>query len=201
MRRPTIYFDFLCPWAYRAAMWIKDVQDAGRVSAEWRFFSLSENHRTREGHGGVPVWEGDRQAAGIAAFTAAIAARAQGEVPYERFRLALQRARHEAGMKADLPETHRRAAETAGLDLKRFERDLTEVDLTPLAQEHSQAVARGVFGVPTLTWPTGRSYYLKITEIPPSDQAVALYDAIVGIHAFDQVLEIKTPESEGTLVG
>jgi len=199
LRRPTVYFDFLCPWAYRGAMWLKAVEDAGRINAEWRFFSLSENHRVREGQGGQPVWEGEGQAAGIPAFRAAIAARRQGDQAYDRFRQALQRARHEGHLKTDLPETHRQAAATAGLDPERFDRDLTQVDLAELAQEHAEAVRHGVFGVPTLVWPNGRSYYLKITDVPPADRAVALYDAIAGIHAFDQVIEIKTPESEGTL--
>ncbi len=198
LRRPTVYFDFLCPWAYRGAIWLQHVEDAGRIEPEWRFFSLSENHRTREGDGGVPVWE-DGQAHGVPAFRAAVAARRQGEAAYNRFRLALQKARHEQGLKVDLPETHRQAAQTAGLHLERFQRDLSQVDLTPLAQEHAEAVRRGVFGVPTLVWPNSRSYYLKITEVPPADQAVALYDAIAGVHRFEQVIEIKTPESEGTL--
>ncbi len=188
LRRPTVYFDFLCPWAYRGAMWLKAVEDAARINPEWRFFSLSENHRVREGQGGRPVWEGEGQAP-------------EGDQAYDRFRQALQRARHEGYLKADLLETHRQAAATAGLDLERFHRDLAEVDLTPLAEEHAEAVRRGVFGVPTLVWPNGRSYYLKITDVPPADRAVALYDAIAGIHAFDQVIEIKTPESEGTLPG
>lgn len=199
LRRPTIYFDFLCPWAYRGAIWLQAVEDAGRIDPEWRFFSLSENHRTREAQGGVPVWEGDGQVPGVPAFRAAIAARRQGESAYHRFRLALQKARHESGLKVDLQETQRAAARAAELDQERFERDLGEVDLTPLAREHSEAVRRGVFGVPTLVWPSGRSYYLKITDVPPVDQAVALYDALAGVHAFDQIIEIKTPESEGTL--
>ena len=180
-------------------MWLRAVEEAGRINPEWRFFSLSENHRTREGHGGRPVWEGEGQAPGIPAFRAAIAVRRQGDLAYDRFRLALQRARHEGHLKADLPETHRQAAATAGVDLESFDRDLTQVDLTPLAQEHGEAVRQGVFGVPTLVWPNGRSYYLKITDVPPPDQAVALYDAIAAVHAFNQVIEIKTPESEGTL--
>jgi predicted DsbA family dithiol-disulfide isomerase len=199
LERPTVYFDFLCPWAYRAAMWLQAVEDGGRIQPEWRFFSLSENHRTREAQGGAPVWEGDGHAPGVFAFRAAIAARRQGEAEYRKFRVALQKARHEGHLKADLPDTHRQAAQTAGLDVERFSQDLTTVDLSALAQEHSEAVRRGVFGVPTLVWPNGRSYYVKITEVPAPDRAVALYDAIAGVHEFGEVIEIKTPESEGTL--
>ena len=195
----TVYIDFLCPWAYRASMWLDDVARAGRIRPDYRFFSLSENHRTHEAKDPRPVWLGDGTAYGLAAFKAAIAARRQGDDAFTGFRVALQKARHVDGLKVDLPATHRTAAAGAGLDLARFEADLQQVDFTELAQEHAEAVRRGVFGVPTLVWPEGRSYYVKITDLVPADRAVALYEAIETVHRFGEIVEIKTPESEGTL--
>ena len=90
-------------------------------------------------------------------------------------------------------------AERAGLDVVRWEHDLKATDFATLAEEHAEAVRRGVFGVPTLVWPEGRSYYLKITDLIPAERAVPLYDAIETVHRFGEVIEIKTPESEGTL--
>lgn len=197
--RPTVYIDFLCPWAYRGAMWLGEVQKAGRMQADFRFFSLSQNHETREGIGGPRVWERERSAKGLPAFLAAIAAREQGDAPGDRFRIALQRARHEDHRPVDEHRTHRLAAERAGLDVTRWEQDLKRVDFSALAREHAEAVRRGVFGVPTIVWPEGRSYYIKITELVPPDRAVALYEAIETVHRFGEVIEIKTPESEGTL--
>ena len=199
MSEPTIYIDFLCPWAYRGAMWLADVARAGRVRPEFRFFSLSQNHEAREGAGHPPIWERNPQAKGLPAFLAATAARAQGAEAGDRFRLALQRARHEDHRMVDERATHRLVAERAGLDVARWEDDLTRTDFSTLAAEHAEAVRRGVFGVPTLVWPEGRSYYLKITELIPAERAVALYDAIETVHRFGEVIEIKTPESEGTL--
>jgi len=196
---PTVYIDFLCPWAYRGSMWLADVEKAGRIRPTYRFFSLSQNHQAREGAPAPPIWERDPRAKGLPAFLAATAARSQGEAAGERFRLALQRARHEDQLAVDQPATHRLAAERAGLDVERFEKDLKETDFTTLAREHAEAVRRGVFGVPTLVWPEGRSYYLKITDLIPAERAVPLYDAIETVHRFGEVIEIKTPESEGTL--
>lgn len=195
----TVYIDFLCPWAYRASMWLADVEKAGRVRASWRFFSLSQNARNREGKGNPPVWEANPQAKGIPAFKSAIAAREQGEEAYNSYRLALQRARHEDGMQVDDPRTQLEAARRSGIDVANFEQDLGTVDLVPLAREHGEAVRRGIFGVPTLSWPEGRSYYVKITELIPKNRAVALYDAIETVHRFGEIVEIKTPESEGTI--
>jgi predicted DsbA family dithiol-disulfide isomerase len=196
---PTVYIDFLCPWAYRGAMWLAEVEKAGRIRPTFRFFSLSQNHAAHDGQGQPPVWERDPKAQGLAAFLAATAARAQGAELGDRFRLALQRARHEDHLPVDQPTTHRMAAERAGLDVARWEQDLRVADFTTLAAEHEEAVRRGVFGVPTLVWPEGRSYYLKITELIPPERAVPLYDAIETVHRFGEVIEIKTPESEGTL--
>jgi predicted DsbA family dithiol-disulfide isomerase len=200
IEQPTVYIDFLCPWAYRASVWLAEIEKAGRVRPDFRFFSLTQNHHARDGRGTPPVWERDPRAKGLRAFLAATAARAQGQEAGDRFRLALQRARHEDHQPVDEPATHRIAAERAGLDLARWERDLKAADFSALAAEHQEAVRAGVFGVPTLVWPEGRSYYLKITELVPAERAVALYDAIETVHRFGEIIEIKTPESEGTLV-
>jgi predicted DsbA family dithiol-disulfide isomerase len=196
---PTVYIDFLCPWAYRGSMWLAEVEKAGRIRPRYQFFSLSQNHQAREGSPTPPVWERDPEAKGLPAFLAATAARAQGAELGDRYRLALQRARHEDHLALDQHATHRIAAERAGLDVARWDKDLKAANFTTLAEEHAEAVRRGVFGVPTLVWPEGRSYYLKITDLVPADRAVPLYDAIETVHRFGEVIEIKTPESEGTL--
>ena len=196
---PTVYIDFLCPWAYRGAMWLAEVEKAGRIRPQYRFFSLSQNHERREGAGGSPVWQRNPKAKGLPAFLAATAARVQGSEEGDRFRIALQRARHQDHLSVDEHVTHRLVAERAGLDIARWEDELGRTDFSTLAREHQEAVQRGVFGVPTLVWPEGRSYYVKITELIPAERAVALYDAIETVHRFGEVIEIKTPESEGTL--
>lgn len=195
----TVYIDFLCPWAYRGSIWLAEVEKAGRIRVSWRFFSLSQNHQAREGVPGPPVWEGKQRAAGLPAFLAATAARAQGDDAYNRFRELLQRARHEDHRPVDAHGTHLAVAQKAGLDVSRWEKDLAGTSFDQLAAEHSEAVARGVFGVPTLVWPEGRSYYLKLTDLVVAERAVPLYDAIETVQRFAEVVEIKTPESEGTL--
>ena len=195
----TVYIDFLCPWAYRGSMWLADVEKAGRIHVAWMFFSLSQNHHAREGLPGPPVWEANPKAAGLPAFLAATAARAQGDGAANRFREGLQRARHEDHLPVDDPKTHRQVAQRAGLDLAAWDQALPAATFDTLAEEHRQALVRGVFGVPTLVWPEGRSYYLKITDLVSAERAVSLYDAIETVQRFAEVVEIKTPESEGTL--
>ncbi|MDQ6709574.1 MAG: DsbA family protein [Candidatus Dormibacteraeota bacterium] len=195
----TAYIDFLCPWAYRGSLWLAEVEKAGRVHVSWRFFSLSQNHHAREGQPGPPVWESNPSAPGLPSFLAATAARAQGEEASNRFREGLQRARHEDHQRLDDPRTHHQVAERAGLDVPAWERDLASATFEILAREHQEAVAKGVFGVPTLVWPEGRSYYIKLTDLVAAERVVSLYDAIETVQRFSEVVEIKTPESEGTL--
>src|ERR1700682_528375 len=143
---PTIYIDFLCPWAYRGSMWLAEVEKAGRIRPSFRFFSLSQNHQAHEGSPTPPVWERDPHAKGLPAFLAATAARAQGAELGDRFRLTLQRARHEDHLTLDQHTTHRGVGERAGLDLARWEQDLKATDFTTLAKEHAGAGGPGVFG-------------------------------------------------------
>src|SRR5260370_6282214 len=196
---PTVYIAFLCPWAYWGAMWLDEVERAGRIRPQFRFFSLSQNHAAHEGKAQPPVWERDPKAQGLTAFLAATAARAQGAEAGDRFRLFLQRARHEDHLPLDQHATHRIAAERASLDVARWEQDLKATDFTTLAREHAEAVRRRVVCVPTLVSPEGPTYYLQITDLIPPDRAVPLYDAIETVHRFGEVIEIKTPESERTL--
>ena len=42
------HFDVMCPWAYQASLWIREVRDHAGVDVRWRFFSLEEINR-REG--------------------------------------------------------------------------------------------------------------------------------------------------------
>src|ERR1700693_6029636 len=75
---PTVYIDFLCPWAYRGSMWLAEVEKAGRIRPRFAFFSLSQNHQAHEGSPTPPVWERDPQAQGLPAFLAATAPRPRG---------------------------------------------------------------------------------------------------------------------------
>src|SRR5439155_22845479 len=39
------FFDPICPWAYQASKWIRDVRAQTELDVEWRFFSLEEINR------------------------------------------------------------------------------------------------------------------------------------------------------------
>ena len=39
------HFDVMCPWAYQASVWIREVRAATGLEVRWRFFSLEEINR------------------------------------------------------------------------------------------------------------------------------------------------------------
>src|ERR1700689_4375590 len=39
------HFDIMCPWAYQASLWMRDVRDQLKLAVDWRFFSLEEVNR------------------------------------------------------------------------------------------------------------------------------------------------------------
>jgi 2-hydroxychromene-2-carboxylate isomerase len=39
------HFDIMCPWAYQASIWMRDVRDRLGLDVRWRFFSLEEINR------------------------------------------------------------------------------------------------------------------------------------------------------------
>jgi 2-hydroxychromene-2-carboxylate isomerase len=39
------HFDIMCPWAYQASLWMREVRDQLRLAVDWRFFSLEEINR------------------------------------------------------------------------------------------------------------------------------------------------------------
>ena len=50
------HFDIMCPWAYQASLWIRDVREQLGLDVRWRFFSLEEINRAE---GKKHPWERD----------------------------------------------------------------------------------------------------------------------------------------------
>jgi len=175
----AVYFDYLCPYAWRGAEVAELVGDELGLRFDWRHFSLYQaNHRGAPWH----VWNqrlddaDETGSMGLLPFLASIAARKQGREPFDRFRLALLRARHRdrAPLTRDLMLA---CAETAQLHLACFEQDLADPEgRTALAQEHCRAAGDDIFGTPTFVFPNGHAAYFRLRAVPADrDEAVALF--------------------------
>jgi predicted DsbA family dithiol-disulfide isomerase len=193
-----VYFDYNCPFVYRAAKMLEAVGGSGRraLSINWRFFSLSQvNHRSDDPRDAWAVWTApeSEHVKGRLAFKAAESARRQGR--FEAFHLALLDARHRDRRDIESAEVVEEIARRAGLDLDRFWRNVADPTiLQRLERDHAEARdVHGVFGTPTLVFPGGAAY-LRLARVLEGTEALRVFDSVAGtIGGEPEVLEIKRP--------
>jgi len=188
-----VYYDYTCPFVYRASLLLASVAAERSLDVSWRYFSLTQVNSKEEGWTAWDAPAGER-VRGRLAFMAAEAARRQDR--FEPFHATLLRARHEGRINIDEVEAIEQVAEESGLDLDRFRRDLADPTiLSALARDHTHAVnVYGVFGTPTFVFPNGASAYIRIGEVPGQDDAGKMFDSLIAIAADEQrVVEIKRP--------
>jgi predicted DsbA family dithiol-disulfide isomerase len=119
-----VFFDYQCPFVYRAAGLIASVRSTGRpIDVRWRYFSLTQVNSKDDGW---TVWSApaSERVRGRLAFQAAEAARRQGR--FEALHMPLLVARHRDGEDLDDPAVIARVAQSAGLDMTRFHSDLPD---------------------------------------------------------------------------
>lgn len=190
-----LFYDYLCPFVYRASVTLQNVRDSGERQLEitWRYFSLMQVNSKDEGW---TVWDApdSELVKGRLAFKAAEAARRQHR--FEAFHLPLLQARHRDRLDIDEVAVVERVAVEAGLDLDRFRKDVADPDIVQaIARDHEFAVKEhGVFGTPTFVFPNGASAYVRLSEAPDGADAVRVFDRIVLVAGDEpQILEIKRP--------
>lgn len=183
---------------YNAAVWLRRVQEGLReqVSINWKYFSL-EQVNSQQGPD-WKLWEqpDDYSSRGRDAFRAAEAARKQGDAAFEAFHYALLRARHEQQKDIADRATLLEVADSVGLDMKRFTKDLANRKLLArLGKDHTFAVERyKVFGTPTIVFPGGQAVFLKMTPPPSDEEAVPVFQEVRQIaEGRQQIKEIKRP--------
>jgi predicted DsbA family dithiol-disulfide isomerase len=188
-----LYFDYLCPYVYRASLLLANVAAERPADIRWRYFSLTQVNSREEGWTvwGAPAGERVR---GRLAFKAAEAARRQDR--FDAFHGALLGARHQHRLDIDDIDVVEQLAQDAGLEVDRFRHDIADPGiLEALERDHVHAVGTyGVFGTPTFVFPNGASAYIRLAEAPSGADAVHLFDSLLAIAADEpRVLEIKRP--------
>jgi predicted DsbA family dithiol-disulfide isomerase len=190
-----VFYDYLCPFVYRASVLLQNVADAGerQVEVGWRYFSLTQVNSKDDGW---TVWDApaSERVQGRLAFKAAEAARRQDR--FAEFHPLLLNARHRERLDVDDVRVIERVADEAGLDLERFREDLADPTiLRALANDHHLARAKhGIFGTPTFLFPSGASAYVRLAEAPNPQDSTRIFDRLVAIASEEPgILEIKRP--------
>lgn len=199
----TVYYDYVCPFAWRGAELAEQVASALELTFVWRHFSLYQNNY--QGTDGWQLWNqklsfddhsGDK---GLLPFMASCAARRQGPEKHACFRLEAMRARHRDHKPFTLPMLLE-VAERVGLDMSRFESDLSNPECrTVLAHEHHHAVSQNVFGTPTFSFADGHTAYFRLKELPRDpDEAAELFTCYRRLlERYPYVETIKRPRAKG----
>ncbi len=188
-----LYYDYLCPFVYRASLLLANVAAERPIDIRWRYFSLAQVNSKEEGWTAWAAPAAER-VRGRLAFKAAEAARRQDR--FDPFHANLLAARHQDRLDIEDAKVVDQVAEESGLKLERFRRDLADPTiLEALARDHKYAVAtHGVFGTPTFVFPNGASAYIRLAEAPSGADALQLFDSLLAIAADEpRVLEIKRP--------
>lgn len=193
-----IFCDFTCPWVYQAAVWLRMVKAVKGIALDinWRYFSL-EQANSKEG----PDWKVWEQpfsyvSRGLPAFKAAEAARLQGRDAYDRMHWALLEGRNERRIDFADPEQLEETARCAGLDLRKFRKDLSDPSfMKKLAGDHTLAVQEyGIFGTPTFAFPGTKPFFMRMTAPQSQEEALRMYDSLTWLFAQrGNIDEVKRP--------
>jgi predicted DsbA family dithiol-disulfide isomerase len=193
--RFEVFYDYFCPFVYRASVLLQNVgrSPAVKLDVTWRYFSLAQVNSKDDGW---TAWEApeSEHVRGRLAFKAAEAARRQGA--FEQLHTPLLEARHRDRLDVDEIEVVERVAVDAGLDIKRFRKDIADPRiLDALERDHTQARAEhGVFGTPTFVFPDGASAYVRLAEAPHAADAPGVFERLISIvEGEPSILEIKRP--------
>lgn len=181
-------------------MWLDTVRKVYKDDVEitWKNFQL-EQVNSKLG----PEWKvwdqpDEHKARSLVAAMAGEAARHQGPEAYDKFHLALLKARHGAEARIPLNEDEPivEVARQVGLDVGRFREEMKDRSfIQKIAREHTESVEKyGVFGTPTFLFENGNAVYLK-AFIPPEHDSVAFFEHFVAMMAHrSYVGELKRPQ-------
>src|SRR2546430_12337296 len=136
-----VFFDYLCPFVYRAAGLLDAVRRSGRrdVEVRWRYFSLTQVNSKDDGW---TVWSApaSEDVRGRVAFAAAEAARRQDR--FDDLHMPLLRARHRDRLDIADPAVVQQVSVQDGLDIPRFRSDMSVPDThVGFGQAHPDSVA------------------------------------------------------------
>jgi 2-hydroxychromene-2-carboxylate isomerase len=199
------HFDIMCPWAYQASLWMRDVRDQLKLDVGWRFFSLEEINRAE---GKKHPWERE-WSYGWSMMRVGALLRRTDPALVDRWYLAAGTALHVDGRKPHRPEVAEELLGELGLDpalVRQAIDDPTTHD--DVHADHGRVTGLGGWGVPTLVFPAGldpdageRALFGPVLIKPPAGEAaVRLWRLLTGWLEFPGLYEVQRPKSEADLL-
>ncbi len=179
-------------------MWLESAkEEAGEeLDINWRGFLLEQINNKQEP--GWKVWEqsDDYEYRGLWALRAGEAAKKQGKEAFQKFHIALLRARHEDRVNIGDKEVLMQVAGDVGLDLEKLRTDMEDPAVKDqVVADHLEAVeSYGVFGTPTFVFPNGAAAFVKMLK-PPAGKAprvLEMLSELMSEHIY--IGEVKRPQ-------
>jgi predicted DsbA family dithiol-disulfide isomerase len=196
-REPTHvqwFFDPMCPYAYQASRWIRDVRGQVPVDITWRFFSLEEINRE---DGKKHPWERPWSYGWGQMRVGALIRRELGNDALDRWYEAVGAAFFDEGIRTFDPEVHAEVIARSGFDPSLVERAVADPSTTDAVRaDHEEVVAEhGGHGVPTIVFESGYAVYGPvIVPAPYGADALALWDLVSAMQRFPHLYELRHPK-------
>ena len=191
------HFDIMCPWAFQASLWIRDVRDQLGLDVGWRFFSLEEINRA---DGKKHPWERE-WSYGWSMMRIGALLRRHDPALLDRWYLAAGTALHRDGRKPHRPEVAAELLSQLGLDpalVGEAIEDPTTGD--EVLADHQRVTGLGGWGVPTLVFDGRQALFGPVLIRPPDGAAaVRLWELMTGWLEFPHLYEVQRPKAPADL--
>jgi len=191
------HFDVMCPWAYQASLWIRDVRDQTGLNISWRFFSLEEINRA---DGKKHPWEREWSYGWSMMRIGALLRRIDPEL-LDRWYLAAGTALHVDGRKPHRREVAEDLLSQLGLDSALVGEAIDDPSTSDeVRADHDRLTNLGGWGVPTLVFAGDRPLFGPVLIEPPAGAAaVRLWRLLTGWLEFPALYEVQRPKGERDL--
>jgi hypothetical protein len=192
--RVRVLLDPVCPWTWRAALWIREARKVRPVAVDWGLLSLEYINRNQPDHPYADRLRTNRWAMRLLAR----AGTASGNDGMERLYFEIGEAVHERGEELDKAETLALALSNCGLPAVWLEDTQENPGLDGvLWKSYEASCATGAFGVPTLFFGGDNVPYYGpvIDRVPTGEDAGDLWDHIAGLARHQCFFELKRPRS------
>ncbi|MEJ5255551.1 MAG: DsbA family protein [Acidimicrobiales bacterium] len=187
------HFDPMCPWAYQASLWIREVRDRVGLDIRWRFFSLEEiNLEPGRKHPWERPWSYGWSQMRIGALL-----RRESQEAIDRWYQAVGQAFFVEGRPTHDPAVHRQVLAEAGFDPSVLDAAIDDPTTSEeVRADHDELVGRhGGFGVPTIVFADGNAVFGPVILPPPTgDAAVRLWELVVAANEFPTLYELRHPK-------
>jgi 2-hydroxychromene-2-carboxylate isomerase len=191
------HFDIMCPWAYQASIWIRDVRRQVGLDVHWRFFSLEEINRAE---GKKHPWQRDWSYGWSMMRVGALLRRIDADL-LDRWYLAAGTALHVDGRKPHRREVAEHLVAGLGLDPALVGTAIADPTTSDdVRADHDRLTGLGGWGVPTLVFGGERALFGPVLIEPPTGPAaVRLWQLLTGWLEFPHLYEVQRPKSAADL--